>query len=59
MLAVGPTSACASEDDTIESNQTVPAVGHDAAAGGTTAAAALVAAVAIAAVAIAAAAKEL
>lgn len=54
MLAVGPTSACVSEDDTIESNQTVPAVGHDAAAGGTTAAAALVAVVAIAA-----AAKEL
>ena len=51
MLAVGPTSACASEDDTIENSRTVPAVGHDAAAGGTIDAAALVAAAAIAAVA--------
>lgn len=54
MIAVGPTSACASEDDTIESSRIVPAVGHDAAAGETIDAAALVAAVAIVA-----AAKEL
>lgn len=46
MLAAGPTSAYAFEDDTTENSPTVPAAGHDADAGGTIDAAALVAVVA-------------
>lgn len=44
MHAAGPASAYAFEDDTIENSPTVPAVGHDADAGGKIDAAVLVAA---------------